>query len=116
MGFWFLLNLNNTGEKAQMHSIDGRKMLKIGNLIASWEKILCWTWLGSIIIIIFAEQSVVGQGIYLAFDASMEGDIFKRSTLNISYLSVNLDLNISENNLWGNFNFRLLSNNLLLIV
>lgn len=95
VGFWFLLYLSNTDEKSQIHSIDGRKMLKIGNLIASF-KILCRTWLDGIITVIFAEQAVIGKDIYLAFYASVKGGLcFERSTLNISYLSVNWDLNIS---------------------
>ena len=55
MGFWFLLYLNNTHEKAQTQSVDGRKMLQVGTLIARLKKTPFRMWLDGIIIVIFAK-------------------------------------------------------------
>lgn len=96
MGFWFLLYLNNTDEKAQTHSIDARKMLKVETLMASFKKTPFKMWLDGMIIVIFAEQYIIEPDIYLAFYAPVKrGLYFESGTLNISYFSINLDLNIS---------------------
>ena len=93
MGFWFLLYLYTTHEKAQTQSIDGRKMLRVGTLIASFKKTPFRMWLDGIIIVNFAEHCIIEQDIYLA---PMKGGLyFESRTLNISYFSINFDLNIS---------------------
>lgn len=96
MGFWFLLYLNTTHEKAQTQSIDGRKMLRVGTLIASFKKTPFRMWLDGIIIVNLAERCIIEQDVYLAFYAPMKGGLyFESRTLNISYVSINFDLNIS---------------------
>lgn len=68
-------------------------MQKVGTLIKGHSS---QPGLDGIVTVIFAQQCIIEHGIYLAFYAIQKGGLyFESRTLNISYFSINLDLNIS---------------------